>query len=317
MHNNSIILTILACLYLAGCGGSSNQPSEIISPRGVSSYHIVKKGETLKTIAQKYKISVKELIVMNGLKSPYRIVQHQRIKIKSLKLQSNEYYASGDDLEVKSVQDDPFLKKPSDQKSSSQDEMIERNGLSHSSSAQAQDFLNQSIPEQQASLDSPEDSVMNQSDVSQKILNEKEEATKKFLPFQKNAAVQILDPKKYVWPVHGKILRTYDPKSGSNILIEAPAGTKIKSLTEGKVTSAGKDADLRSWGQFVVVKHTDGKMAFYGFLKEVYVKAGQNIKKGDVIGTVGINRKVNKAMLALQLRQSGTKKPIDPVPFLS
>lgn len=317
MRSNSLILTVLSCLYLAGCGGSNNQPSEIISPRGVSSYHIVKKGETLKTLSKKYKIPVKELILMNGLKAPYRIVQHQRIKIKSLKLQSNEYYASGDDLEVKSVQDDPFLKKNVDQKSTSQDEMIERNGLSHSSSEQAQDFLNQAVHEQQTSLDSPEDSVMNQADVSQQILSEKEEATKKFLPFQKNATSQALDPKKYAWPVHGKILRTYDPKSGSNILIEAPAGTKVKSLTDGKVTSAGKDADLRSWGQFVVVKHNDGKMAFYGFLKEVYVKAGQTIKKGDVIGTVGINRKVNKAMLALQLRQSGTKKPIDPLPFLS
>lgn len=311
MFNPSIILSILTCFFLAGCGGSNNQPSEIISPRGVSSYHIVKRGETVKSIAKKYKIPVKELILMNGLKPPYRVVQHQRIKVKSLKLQSNDYYASGDDLEVKSVQDDPFLKSTVKVKSDMEEKFF------GNASSQTKDFLKKGIEESKQISDQSGKADFNQLEVSQQIMNEKDEETKKFLPFPKKGASAVTDSKNYVWPVHGNLLRTYDPKTGSNILIEAPAGTKVKSITDGKVTSAGKDAELRSWGQFVVLKHKDGKMSFYGFLKEVYVKTGQTIKKGDVIGTVGINRKVNKAMLALQLRQSGNKKPIDPVPFLS
>lgn len=311
MFNPSIILSILTCFFLAGCGGSNNQPSEIISPRGVSSYYIVKRGETVKSIAKKYKIPVKELILMNGLKPPYRLVPHQRIKVKSLKLQSNDYYASGDDLEVKSVQDDPFLKSAVKVKSGKEERSF------GNASSQTKDFLKNGIEESKQVSDQSEKDDLNQLEVSQQIMNEKDEETKKFLPFPKKGASAVTDSKNYVWPVYGNLLRTYDPKTGSNILIEAPAGTKVKSITDGKVTSAGKDAELRSWGQFVVLKHKDGKMSFYGFLKEVYVKAGQTIKKGDVIGTVGINRKINKAMLALQLRQSGNKKPIDPVPFLS
>lgn len=312
MFNPSIVLSFVFCLFLAGCGGSMNQPSEIVSPRGVSSYHIVKKGETIKSIAKKYKIPVKELILMNGLKPPYRVVQFQRIKVKSLKLQSNDYYASGDDLEVKSVQDDPFLKKAPKTKEEDDSQEFGQGPI------QTRDFLKKGMGEiRQSEVEMSRDDKLNQSEVSKQIIDEKEEETKKFLPFPKKNIPSEVNAKKYVWPVHGSLLRTYDPKTGNNILIEAPAGTKVKSLTDGKVTSAGKDAELRSWGQFVVLKHKDGKMSFYGFLKEVYVKAGQTIKKGDVIGTVGINRKVNKAMLALQLRQAGNKKPIDPVPFLS
>lgn len=45
-------------------------------------YHIVKKGEVLGTIARKYSTTVSRLCTLNGLKSPDRIREGQRLKIR-------------------------------------------------------------------------------------------------------------------------------------------------------------------------------------------------------------------------------------------
>lgn len=52
----------------------------VVSSR--SSYHVVKKGETLYRISKRYHISERELIHMNGLKDKTRIYVGQRLRVK-------------------------------------------------------------------------------------------------------------------------------------------------------------------------------------------------------------------------------------------
>jgi murein DD-endopeptidase MepM/ murein hydrolase activator NlpD len=49
-------------------------------------------------------------------------------------------------------------------------------------------------------------------------------------------------------------------------------------------------------------------------MEAVYVKRGESVRHGVMIGRVGATGKVAEAQLHFQLRQG--KQPVDPAPFL-
>lgn len=78
-----LLITLLACLALTSCG-------LLRAPRWISRYrrpahyervHVVRKGETLSTIAQRYGLSVGAIALRNSLRDPDRIEVGQRLHI--------------------------------------------------------------------------------------------------------------------------------------------------------------------------------------------------------------------------------------------
>lgn len=65
------------------------------------------------------------------------------------------------------------------------------------------------------------------------------------------------------------------PYNGKGISVQAPAGSKVLALADGKVTDAGRD--------YVVVDHGTGATTRYSTLKEVKVKKGDAVKKGATV----------------------------------
>jgi len=70
----------------------------------------------------------------------------------------------------------------------------------------------------------------------------------------------------------------------SGIDIEAPYGSRVVATADGVVEMAGYYGD---YGKAVLIKHPSGYMTLYGHLSEISVKAGQEVKAGQVIGKVG------------------------------
>ncbi len=75
-------------VFNAGCGSSRTYYQKETS---VKDYHIVKKGETLYSIARKYNISPKSLIKYNRLSNPKKIEIRQRIYLPTDKKVSSAY----------------------------------------------------------------------------------------------------------------------------------------------------------------------------------------------------------------------------------
>jgi murein DD-endopeptidase MepM/ murein hydrolase activator NlpD len=65
----------------------------------------------------------------------------------------------------------------------------------------------------------------------------------------------------------------------------APIGTPIYATADGVVQMAGFNTD--GYGNKVVINHGYGYQTLYGHMVRVKVKAGQNIKRGEVIGYIG------------------------------
>ncbi|CDE82549.1 peptidase M23 [Clostridium sp. CAG:273] len=66
--------------------------------------------------------------------------------------------------------------------------------------------------------------------------------------------------------------------------IAAPGGTPIKAAASGKVIWSGYKG---SYGNLVKIDSGKGVVAYYGHCSKLYVSAGEQVKAGDVIATVG------------------------------
>ena len=67
--------------------------------------------------------------------------------------------------------------------------------------------------------------------------------------------------------------------------IAAPKGSKIKNSNSGKVVLSEKN--LFFTGGTIIIEHGHGLVSIYSHLDKIFVKKGDSIKKGHIIGTVG------------------------------
>jgi murein DD-endopeptidase MepM/ murein hydrolase activator NlpD len=87
----------------------------------------------------------------------------------------------------------------------------------------------------------------------------------------------------------------------------APAGTKIKSAGAGTVVAASYDS---SAGRYVKISHGNGFITLYYHCSVLYVQAGDTVKKGEVIATVGSTGVSTTPHLHFQMEYYGT--PFNP-----
>lgn len=97
-----------------------------------------------------------------------------------------------------------------------------------------------------------------------------------------------------IWPVKGHITSSYgkrqDPFNGNGafhpgIDLSAPYGSPVIATADGYVISAEWEGGL---GHCVKIVHgRNGFRTIYGHLKEYFVRPGQSVRRGEVIGLVG------------------------------
>ena len=85
----------------------------------------------------------------------------------------------------------------------------------------------------------------------------------------------------YGWRVH-PITGVKDLHCGIDIGL--PTGTSIQSAQDGTVTFAGESG---GYGNVVVIEGSDGLVTKYAHCDTLLVSAGQTVKTGDPIATVG------------------------------
>jgi Peptidase family M23 len=103
--------------------------------------------------------------------------------------------------------------------------------------------------------------------------------------------------------------------------LSAPTGTPIYATADGVVSFAGRyplSQSVAWWrfGNVVVVNHSDRFITIYGHCDTVKVRAGQEVKQGDVIATVGSTGWSTNSHLHYEIRSDlenpGTYAPVDP-----
>lgn len=119
------------------------------------------------------------------------------------------------------------------------------------------------------------------------------------------------------WPAKGRIIAGFGPKTNGQtndgINIALPEGTPVKAAEDGVVAYAGNE--LKGYGNLVLVRHADGYVTAYAHTKELLVKRGDPIKRGQTIARSGQTGNVDAPQLHFEIRKGPS--PIDPMPHLS
>jgi len=90
-------------------------------------------------------------------------------------------------------------------------------------------------------------------------------------------------------------------------------GAPVKAMINGTVTLA--EADLYYTGGTLIFDHGHGISTLYMHLNEIFVKKGQKVKQGEVIGTVGATGRATGAHLDVRLNWFGVR--LDPATVLN
>lgn len=112
-------------------------------------------------------------------------------------------------------------------------------------------------------------------------------------PREKSDANYDVGSGKLGWPCRGTITSKFGPRNtgiaGASTFhegldIAAPIGTKIHAAESGTVETSGYSG---GYGKLVVIKHGHGLKTYYGHNSVLKCKAGQSVKKGQVIALMG------------------------------
>jgi murein DD-endopeptidase MepM/ murein hydrolase activator NlpD len=106
-------------------------------------------------------------------------------------------------------------------------------------------------------------------------------------------------------PVYGT------PKMHKGLDFTAPQGTPIYATGDGKVIKAGYDES--GYGNHVIINNGYGYETLYGHMVRVKARAGQKVKRGEVIGWVGSTGKSTGPHCHYEVHVNG--REVDPVYF--
>lgn len=132
------------------------------------------------------------------------------------------------------------------------------------------------------------------------------------LPARPDAArVPEIDDDKlgWIWPTQGKVIAPFSDSKG--IDIGGKAGQPVVASAAGRVVYAGNG--LRGYGKLVIVKHNSTFLSAYAHNRELLVKEGQQVTKGQKISEMG-DTDADQVKLHFEIRRLG--KPVDPIKYL-
>jgi lipoprotein NlpD len=116
----------------------------------------------------------------------------------------------------------------------------------------------------------------------------------------------------WLWPTEGKIITGFsDTENLKGIDIAGKTGQPIVAAAAGKVVYAG--TGLRGYGKLIIVKHNNSFLSAYAHNKDILVKEGQQVTRGQKIAEMG-NTDSDQVKLHFEIRRLG--KPIDPLKYL-
>ncbi|KAF0112853.1 MAG: membrane protein related to metalloendopeptidase, partial [Rhodospirillaceae bacterium] len=102
----------------------------------------------------------------------------------------------------------------------------------------------------------------------------------------------------FLWPIPGKMLNRYgalgDGTHNDGINIAAPRGTPVRAA--------------------LLIRHADNLLTAYAHHDTILVRRGDTVKRGQIVGTVGMSGGVGAPQLHFEVREG--VKAVDPVPYL-
>jgi murein DD-endopeptidase MepM/ murein hydrolase activator NlpD len=131
---------------------------------------------------------------------------------------------------------------------------------------------------------------------------------------------EILTHTPSIWPVMGWVTSGFgfrtNPFTGltqmhEGIDISNRVGTVVAAPADGIISDMGSDL---AHGRILVISHGLGMTSRFGHLDKVFVKVGQQVKRGDKVAEVGMTGKTTGPHLHYEVRLNGI--PVNPMRYI-
>jgi murein DD-endopeptidase MepM/ murein hydrolase activator NlpD len=171
-------------------------------------------------------------------------------------------------------------------------------------------------------LRSLEDQLVEDSDRIERLLAAREARRAEQTP---TAGTMVATPEvpgaRFLWPTAGAVVSPYgyrvhpifgDLRLHTGVDIGGAYGAPVVAGDAGTVALAGT---MGGYGNAIVVDHGGGIATTYNHLSAFAVVSGQQVARGDTLGSVGCTGYCTGPHLHFEVRVNGT--PVDPMPYLS
>jgi len=134
---------------------------------------------------------------------------------------------------------------------------------------------------------------------------------------QKAGGARDPDIGELAWPARGALLAEFSETRGRDgigsrgIDIGGRLGDPVLAAAPGKVIYVG--SNIQGLGKFIVIKHANEVSTVYAHAREILVKVDQVVARGQRIAELG-ETEADRPKLHFQLRKLG--KPLDPLQYL-
>ncbi len=125
------------------------------------------------------------------------------------------------------------------------------------------------------------------------------------------APVESADGIEFIWPHRGRMIQGFSEPNNKGVDIAGKPGDAVVAAAAGRVMYTG--TGIRGYGKLIVIKHDNNFNSVYAHNREILVKEGQSVAKGQKIAELG-DTDADTPKLHFEIRQSG--KPVDPLRFL-
>lgn len=308
-----------AALTFAGCASRPVQapvierapPSVAIpaTPRAVDARpeaYTVVRGDTLHSIALDHGLDYKELAAWNNLDNPNLIRPGQQLRIKP----------------PAGVQEAPVIVRPVSSSGRVEVQPLGAQGPARGESVARPSAAQEPIksePQARKLPYSPENvALLQRGDVQAKPLPGPEPApapaaagTPKQEPAKTGADVDDEDKVEWGRPAQGRIIAGFSEASNKGLDIAGKPGDPVIASAPGRVVYSG--SGLRGYGKLVIIKHNKTYLSAYAHNRDILVKEGQSVVKGQKIAEIG-NTDTDVPKLHFEIRKLG--KPVDPAKYL-
>lgn len=97
----------------------------------------------------------------------------------------------------------------------------------------------------------------------------------------------------------------------AGIDLAGPVGTPIYATADGVVARSGRAG---AYGNLIEINHGQGIQTRYGHMSRLIARAGQRVKRGDLIGLMGSTGRSTGSHLHYEVRIDG--RAVNPIPFM-
>ncbi|MDA0190228.1 MAG: peptidoglycan DD-metalloendopeptidase family protein [Proteobacteria bacterium] len=304
-----VVSVLLAGALLAGCASKAPAPvvergtAPVAAPLPGKDVHIVRKGDTMYSIALEHGLDYRELAAWNNITDPSRILVGQQLLVRRPGEAAPAAVAAG------TAQTQPIASAPVVEKRALDGGVVapppaNSDTLKREPKAGKEPYSEQALALAQGSVRPPEPSPAPRTEPAPVPVPP---AT----PVPPPAAPVNGDDVTWIWPAGGKLVATYSDGGSKGIDIAGKAGDPVVAAGDGKVVYSG--TGLRGYGKLVIVKHNNTYLSAYAHNQTILVKEGQSVSKGQKIAEMG-NTDADQVKLHFEVRRQG--KPVDPLKYL-